>query len=149
MYSSRLEALRRLQTANGVACVQPDHGAFPEVLGHTGGGVLFEPNNPAHLAERLEAFGFRNVSLRWQEGLIRLEGVARLGDRQIPFTARVTVAPAGGLRLRLTLDRWRLQLPALGPIFHQFALSEFCRSLSTLLSGGGRGPADGDGCRRR
>lgn len=37
---------------------------------------------------------------------------------------------------RRTFDRWRLQIPALGSIFHQFSLSEFCRSLSTLLSGG-------------
>ncbi len=37
---------------------------------------------------------------------------------------------------RLTFDRWRLKIPALGTIFHQFSLSEFCRSLSTLLAGG-------------
>ena len=43
-----LEAL-----ANGVPCVQPRHGAFPEVLGRTGGGVLFEPHDPADLADRL------------------------------------------------------------------------------------------------
>lgn len=35
-----------------------------------------------------------------------------------------------------TIDRWRLKLPLVGPIFHQFALSEFCRSLGTLLTGG-------------
>jgi len=37
---------------------------------------------------------------------------------------------------RVTLDRWRLQIPLVGVIFHQFALAEFCRSLSTLLTGG-------------
>jgi type IV pilus assembly protein PilC len=37
---------------------------------------------------------------------------------------------------RLALDRFRLRLPFLGPVLHRFAMSEFCRSLSTLLSGG-------------
>lgn len=37
---------------------------------------------------------------------------------------------------RILFDRFRLRLPGLGPIFHHFALSEFCRSLSTLLAGG-------------
>lgn len=40
--------------------------------------------------------------------------------------------PAGGL----ALDRLRLRLPFLGPVLHRFALSEFCRSLATLLAGG-------------
>ena len=39
---------------------------------------------------------------------------------------------AGGL----ALDRFKLRLPFLGPVLHRFAMSEFCRSLSTLLSGG-------------
>src|SRR5436305_3732151 len=37
---------------------------------------------------------------------------------------------------RLTIDRFRLKLPSLGPVLRRFALAEFCRSLSTLLSGG-------------
>lgn len=44
-----LEAL-----ANGVPVVQPRHGAFPEMLESTGGGVLVEPNDPADLARGLE-----------------------------------------------------------------------------------------------
>ncbi len=36
----------------------------------------------------------------------------------------------------LALDRLRLKLPFLGPVLHRFALSEFCRSLATLLAGG-------------
>ena len=35
-----------------------------------------------------------------------------------------------------TIDRWKTLLPLIGSIFHRTALSEFCRSLSTLLSGG-------------
>ncbi len=37
---------------------------------------------------------------------------------------------------RRFLDRLRLQIPLIGEIFRQFALSEFCRSLSTLIAGG-------------
>jgi type IV pilus assembly protein PilC len=36
----------------------------------------------------------------------------------------------------LALDRWKLKLPVLGPILGRLAISEFCRSLSTLLAGG-------------
>jgi len=45
-----LEAL-----AAGVPVVQPRHGAFPEVLEATGGGLLCEPDDPVSLAEGLEA----------------------------------------------------------------------------------------------
>jgi type IV pilus assembly protein PilC len=36
----------------------------------------------------------------------------------------------------MTVDRFRLKLPFLGPVLHRFALAEFCRSLATLLTGG-------------
>lgn len=39
-------------------------------------------------------------------------------------------------RGRLTVDRWKLGLPLVGPVFKLFALSELCRSLATLLAGG-------------
>ena len=39
-------------------------------------------------------------------------------------------------RLGAAVDRLKLRLPIVGPIFHRFALSEFCRSLATLLHGG-------------
>lgn len=37
---------------------------------------------------------------------------------------------------RQWVDRWKLRVPLLGSILHRFSLSEFCRSLGTLLSGG-------------
>jgi type IV pilus assembly protein PilC len=37
---------------------------------------------------------------------------------------------------RELFDRWRLRIPLVGGIFHLFALSEFCRALSTLIAGG-------------
>jgi glycosyltransferase involved in cell wall biosynthesis len=36
--------------ANGVPVVQPRHGAFPEMVSRTGGGVIVEPDDPAALA---------------------------------------------------------------------------------------------------
>lgn len=41
-----LEAL-----ANGVPVVQPNHGAFPEILNDTNGGVLVTPNSPEALVD--------------------------------------------------------------------------------------------------
>jgi glycosyltransferase involved in cell wall biosynthesis len=46
-----LEAL-----ANGVPVVVPRHGSFPEMIEHTGGGLLCEPENPADLAARLREY---------------------------------------------------------------------------------------------
>ena len=43
-----LEAL-----ANGVPAVQPRHGAFPELMEATGGGLLFQPNDTDDLALKL------------------------------------------------------------------------------------------------
>ncbi|MBV8199213.1 MAG: type II secretion system F family protein [Acidobacteria bacterium] len=37
---------------------------------------------------------------------------------------------------RLWLDRAKLKVPFLGPVLHRFAITEFCRSLATLLTGG-------------
>lgn len=44
-----LEAL-----ANGTPVVLPAHGAFPEILSRTGGGILVEPKNAQALADSLE-----------------------------------------------------------------------------------------------
>jgi type IV pilus assembly protein PilC len=45
---------------------------------------------------------------------------------------RLAETPEG----RVAVDRVKLRIPLLGPILHRFALSEFSRALSTLLSGG-------------
>ncbi|MDA8017831.1 MAG: type II secretion system F family protein [Thermoanaerobaculia bacterium] len=37
---------------------------------------------------------------------------------------------------RRAFDSFKLRVPLLGEIFHRFALSEYCRSLATLLAGG-------------
>jgi glycosyltransferase involved in cell wall biosynthesis len=40
--------------ACGVPVVQPRHGAFPEILEATGGGVLCDPDDPASLCDALD-----------------------------------------------------------------------------------------------
>lgn len=72
-----LEAL-----ANGVPVVLPRHGAFPELVEATGGGVLVEPNAPDALAEGLKALLLdparrRELGRRGREAVHR-----RFGDRQ-------------------------------------------------------------------
>ena len=43
--------------ANAVPAVLPAHGAFPEMIADTGGGLLCEPNDAAALAAALKAHG--------------------------------------------------------------------------------------------
>jgi glycosyltransferase involved in cell wall biosynthesis len=42
--------------ANGVPVIVPRHGAFPEIIEHTGGGLLCEPENPVDLAAKLRTY---------------------------------------------------------------------------------------------
>jgi glycosyltransferase involved in cell wall biosynthesis len=39
--------------AAGVPVVQPNHGAFPEILSRTGGGILSASAQPHHVADAL------------------------------------------------------------------------------------------------
>ena len=57
-----LEAL-----ASGVPVIQPEHGAFPELVGRTGGGLLVEPGNPSDLADKMATL-IRDDCLREQLG---------------------------------------------------------------------------------
>ena len=68
--------------ANGVPVVQPDHGAFPEIVRNTGGGILVRPGDAEALAD----------------GLLEL-----LTDRA--RAARLGRAGAEGVRRHYTVDR--------------------------------------------
>ena len=71
-----LEAL-----ANGVPVVQPRHGAFPEMIEATGGGLLVEPDSPEDLARGIETL-LRDPGLRRELGRRGREAVhARFHDR--------------------------------------------------------------------
>lgn len=68
--------------AVGVPVVQPDHGAFPEVLGQTGGGMLYPVDEPEALTAKL-AEVLSDDALR---GRLSETGRARVFER---FGARV------------------------------------------------------------
>jgi glycosyltransferase involved in cell wall biosynthesis len=40
--------------ANGVPAIVPDHGTYPELIAHTGGGLLHRPLDVGDLAEKIE-----------------------------------------------------------------------------------------------
>ncbi len=69
------------------------------------------------------------VSQFLRDQVFLLAGAAVIG---VVLLRRWAATPRG----RLTLDRTRVRLPILGVVLHRFALSEYCRSLSTLLAGG-------------
>jgi glycosyltransferase involved in cell wall biosynthesis len=60
--------------AAGVPVVQPRHGAFPEILDKTGGGLLVEPDDPDALADGLLAI--------WNDPA-RAEALSRAGARGV------------------------------------------------------------------
>lgn len=68
-----LEAL-----AAGVPVVQPAHGAFPEMLEELGGGLLHQPEDSAHLAQRLHEM-LTNPELRRE---MRERGQAAVLERR-------------------------------------------------------------------
>ena len=77
--------------ANGIPCVQPAHGAFPELISGSGGGLLVEPGSPAALANGLEqVLTDRNLHRQlaqqgWQSVRERysIEATARLTLQQL------------------------------------------------------------------
>jgi glycosyltransferase involved in cell wall biosynthesis len=68
--------------ANGVPVVQPRHGAFPELIEATNGGLLVEPGNPSALASGLRQM-LENLELR--------DRCARMGEAALKerFTAEI------------------------------------------------------------
>jgi glycosyltransferase involved in cell wall biosynthesis len=60
--------------ANGVPVVEPRHGAFPEIIERTGGGLLFEPDNAESLAEGLMKI-YRDSALACEIGASGAAGV--------------------------------------------------------------------------
>ena len=78
--------------------------------------------------------------------VLAVAGLAARRTLGVPNSVWAVVALAAGIfALRswartpdgaVAVDRAKLRLPLLGPVLRLFALSEFCRSLSTLLTGG-------------
>ena len=89
-----LEAL-----ACGVACVQPRHGAFPEVLERTDGGVLFTPGDTDELARQLRTLasdrsGTHALGRRGAEGVRRHHSIARVADRALEVYGSIVAGHA-------------------------------------------------------
>ena len=55
--------------AAGVPIVQPNHGAFPEIIEHTGGGATYNSNNPEALADALKPW-LNDPELSYQTGIM-------------------------------------------------------------------------------
>ena len=87
-----LEAL-----ANGVPVVQPEHGAFPELIEATGGGLLVEPGHAEALADALEALAddsARRIELgtTGRRKVPALFGPARMAGQSIDLFTRMIQA---------------------------------------------------------
>jgi len=72
--------------ACGVPVVQPRHGAFPELVERTGGGVLFEPGDIGSLADAILALQrdptrAAEMGRRGAEGVARHFGVSLMAER--------------------------------------------------------------------
>src|SRR5262249_53105263 len=71
--------------ACGIPVVQPPHGAFPEIIARTGGGLLAESEAPADLATRLTEIWYepsraREIGVRGRAGVMAHYSVARMAD---------------------------------------------------------------------
>ena len=85
--------------ANGVPWVQPRHGAFPEMLAKTGGGLLFEPQDARSLAEKLLLLArdreqAAELGRRGAEGVRQHYSSARMAERTLEVFASVMPSPA-------------------------------------------------------
>jgi glycosyltransferase involved in cell wall biosynthesis len=87
--------------ACGVPVVAPQHGAFPEMLAKTSGGLLARPDDAGSFADGLAAIRnhpgqARQIGLSGAAGVQQHYSVARMADRMIEIYADVTA----GLKTR-------------------------------------------------
>ena len=86
---------------------------------------------------------FENLEVKLPLMTRMLIAVSGFAHRNVVWLALGVVGGAAAFRAwnrteagRLWLDRAKLKIPFLGPVLHRFAITELCRSLATLLSGG-------------
>jgi glycosyltransferase involved in cell wall biosynthesis len=75
--------------ASGVPVIQPALGAFPEIIRISGGGVLYEPNDPAALTQALAAT-LSNPALLLKLSLAGIKGVETSFDIKSQASKMVT-----------------------------------------------------------
>ncbi|HUE99135.1 MAG TPA: glycosyltransferase family 4 protein, partial [Anaerolineales bacterium] len=101
---SILEAL-----ASGVPVVQPDHGAYPEWVNATQGGLLHRPNDSADLAEKLATL-LRDAELRkrlggqGRQGIFEQFSSERMASATLDVLRKLTETTAGSESSKLPLD---------------------------------------------
>jgi glycosyltransferase involved in cell wall biosynthesis len=81
--------------ACGVPVVAPNHGAFPEMLAKSSGGLLVRPGDPASFAEGLAAIHDRPAQAREMgrngaAGVKQHYSVAKMADRVLEIYSEVT-----------------------------------------------------------
>jgi glycosyltransferase involved in cell wall biosynthesis len=81
--------------ASGVPVVQPDHGAFPELLARTGGGLLAASERPADVADALwsiwtDAASAAQMGARGAAGIRAHYTIARMADRMLEVYGQLT-----------------------------------------------------------
>ena len=79
--------------ANGVPVVEPRHGAFPEMIEATGGGLLFEPGKPESLADAVLSLQrdpnlARELGRRGALGVARHYNAARMAEKALEVYRR-------------------------------------------------------------
>ncbi len=77
--------------------VEPRHGAFPETIEKTGGGVLFTPGDVGDLAARLlelakDPARRRELGRRGSENVRRHYSAARMAERTLEICAEAQAA---------------------------------------------------------
>jgi glycosyltransferase involved in cell wall biosynthesis len=77
-----------------VPVVEPDMGAFCELVGETGGGLLYEPGNAQNLAEHLEVLlcdPQRAVDMgqRGRDAVCKQHNIARTAERMVEVFDKV------------------------------------------------------------
>jgi glycosyltransferase involved in cell wall biosynthesis len=88
--------------ACGVPVVAPHHGAFPEIIGKTSGGVLVPPGNAAGFADGLAAIRnhpkqARDMGLNGAAGVQQHYTVARMADRVLEIYREIAATEAAAL----------------------------------------------------
>jgi glycosyltransferase involved in cell wall biosynthesis len=89
--------------ACGVPVVAPQHGAFPEMLAKTSGGLLVRPDDPGSFADGLAAIRNRPEQAREMgrsgaAGVQQHYSVARMADRMVEIYSEVATTKVVALR---------------------------------------------------
>lgn len=83
--------------AAGVPVVQPDAGAYPEIVGATGGGLIYEHEKPEALAEALaslllDADGARALGVQGREAVAVKFSTERMANNTIALYSRFVIS---------------------------------------------------------